>query len=196
MAAESERGGERPQSEVIAGELAGIEVAFSNIWAAIESGIAPPGGKERIEALRRRQDLLREELAVAKAVEAAELDRDRALFWLDAMARGLDDESILRTFVSRVVLGGPDGGDGLRIALTFDSPSEGGDLALGASQGGGGRVLATVRQVQPGASKNGGRGIALVPYANEAKVLDVFLRGSNGSESHFTSVSDSVREAN
>lgn len=47
MAAESERGGERPQSEVIAGELAGIEVAFSNIWAAIESGIAPPGGKER-----------------------------------------------------------------------------------------------------------------------------------------------------
>ena len=66
---------------------------------------------------------------------AAELDRDRALFWLDAMARGMDDESILRTFVSRVVLGGPDGGDGLRIAFTSDSPSEGGDLALGAFQG-------------------------------------------------------------
>ena len=139
--AESERGGERPQSEVIAGELAGIEVAFSNIWAAIESGVAPPGGKERIEALRRRQDLLREELSVARAVESAELDRDRALFWLDAMARSMDTEAILRTFVSRVVLGGPDGGDGLRIAFTFDSPSEGGDLALGASQGEAGDVF-------------------------------------------------------
>lgn len=32
-----------------ASELAGIEVAFSNIWAAIEPDIAPPGGKERIE---------------------------------------------------------------------------------------------------------------------------------------------------
>lgn len=86
---------------------------------------------------------------------AAELDRDHALFWLDAMARGMDDESILRTFVSRVVLGGPDGGDGLRIAFTFDSPFEGGDLALGASQRevGGGRILATARQVQSGASK-------------------------------------------
>lgn len=139
--AESERGGERPQSEVIAGELAGIEVAFSNIWAAIESGVAPPGGKERIEALRRRQDLLKEELSVARAVESAELDRDRALFWLDAMARSMDTEAILRTFVSRVVLGGPDGGDGLRIAFTFDSPSEGGDLALGASRGEAGDVF-------------------------------------------------------
>lgn len=73
---------------------------------------------------------------MASAVEAAELDRDRALFWLDAMARGMDDESILRTFVSRVVLDGPDGGDGLRIAFKSDSPSEGGDLALGASRGG------------------------------------------------------------
>lgn len=124
------------QSELIEDELAGIEVSFSNIWAAIESGIASPGGKERIDALRRRQDLLREELSVAKAVEAAELDRERALFWLEAMARGMDDESILRTFVSRVVLGGPGGGDGLGIAFTFDSAAEGGDLALGASPGG------------------------------------------------------------
>lgn len=108
-----------------AGELAGIEVAFSNIWAAIEPDIASPGGKERIEALRRSQDLLREELAVARAVEAAELDRDRVLFWFDAMARGMDDESILRTLVSRAVLGGQDGGNGLRIAFTFDSPFEG-----------------------------------------------------------------------
>lgn len=141
VAAESERGGERKQSELIEDELAGIEVSFSNIWAAIESGIAPPGGKERIDALRRRQDLLREELSVAKAVEAAELDRERALFWLEAMARGMDDESILRTFVSRVVLGGPGGGDGLSVAFTFDSAAEGGDLALGATPGEAGDVF-------------------------------------------------------
>ena len=141
VAAESERGGERKQSELIEDELAGIEVSFSNIWTAIESGIAPPGGKERIDALRRRQDLLREELSVAKAVEAAELDRERALFWLEAMARGMDDESILRTFVSRVVLGGPGGGDGLSVAFTFDGAAEGGDLALGASPGEAGDVF-------------------------------------------------------
>lgn len=141
VATESERGGERKQSELIEDELAGIEVSFSNIWTAIESGIAPPGGKERIDALRSRQDILREELSVDKAVEAAELDRDRALFWLEAMARGMDDKSILRTFVSRVVLGGPGGGDGLSIAFTFDSPSEGGNLALGAPPGEAGGVF-------------------------------------------------------
>lgn len=77
---------------------------------------------------------------MAKAVEADELDRERALFWLEAMARGMGDESILRTFVSRVVLGGP-GGDGLGIAFAFDSAAEGGDLALGASPGEAGDVF-------------------------------------------------------
>lgn len=123
--AEEERADEKPQSAIIEGELARIETAYANIWAAIESGIAPPGGKERIDALKRRQDLLRDELAVAKAVEGASLDRDRALYWLDAMAAKMDTATILRTFVSRVVLGGPDGGDGLRIAFTFDESGEG-----------------------------------------------------------------------
>lgn len=49
-------------------------VAFSNVWAAIESGIALPGGKECIDVPRRRQDLLKEELADARAVETAEFD--------------------------------------------------------------------------------------------------------------------------
>lgn len=123
--AEEERADEKPQSAIIEGELARIETAYANIWAAIESGIAPPGGKERIDALKRRQDLLRDELAVAKAVEGASLDRDRAMYWLDAMAAKMDTATILRTFVSRVVLGGPDGGDGLRIAFTFDESGEG-----------------------------------------------------------------------
>lgn len=105
------------------------------------------------------------------------------LFWLDIMARGMDAKAMLCTFVSGAIPCGPDGGDCLRIVFTFDSPTEG---AGAFSQW----------CVQSGVSKNGGCGIALGPYANEAKILDIFLRGSNGSESHFTSVSEGVREAN
>lgn len=95
----------------------------------------------------------------------------------------MDAKAILCSFVSGAMLGGPDGGECLRITFTFDSPTE---VAGVFSQS----------RVQPGASKNGGHGIALGPYAIEAKVLDIVLRGSNGSEPHFTSVSEGVREAN
>lgn len=49
-------------------------VAFSNIWAAIEPGIASPGGKECVDVPRHRQDLLKEGLADAGVVEATEFD--------------------------------------------------------------------------------------------------------------------------
>ena len=126
--AEEERADEKPLSETVKGELAKIETAFSNIWAAIESGIAPPGGKERIDALKQRQALLKDELRTAEALEAARLDYDRALFWLEGMAAAeVDDAQLLRTFVARVVLGGPDDDDGLRVAFTFDDSAGLGD---------------------------------------------------------------------
>lgn len=126
--AEEERADEKPLSETIKGELARIETAFSNIWAAIEAGVAPPGGKERVQALKERQALLKDELRTAEAVESARLDYDRALFWLEGMAAAeVDDAHLLRTFVARVVLGGGDGDDGLRVAFTFDDSARLGD---------------------------------------------------------------------
>lgn len=141
--AEEERADEKPLSETIKGELAKIETAFSNIWAAIESGIAPPGGKERIDALKRRQALLKDELRTAEALEAARLDYDRALFWLEGMAAAeVDDVQLLRTFVARVVLGGPDDDDGLRVAFTFDDSAGLGDNpSLPGAIGPGGEVF-------------------------------------------------------
>lgn len=130
-------------SETIKGELAKIETAFSNIWTAIESGIAPPGGKERIDALKQRQALLKDELRTAEALEAARLDYDRALFWLEGMAAAeVDDAQLLRTFVARVVLGGPDDDDGLRVAFTFDDSAGLGDNpSLPGAIGPGGEVF-------------------------------------------------------
>lgn len=141
--AEEERADEKPLSETIKGELAKIETAFSNIWTAIESGIAPPGGKERIDALKQRQALLKDELRTAEALEAARLDYDRALFWLEGMAAAeVDDAQLLRTFVARVVLGGPDDDDGLRVAFTFDDSAGLGDNpSLPGAIGPGGEVF-------------------------------------------------------
>lgn len=114
---ERERSGDAPQSSRIEDELRGIELAYDNIWKAIEAGIAPPGGKERIDDLRARQRVLEEELEVARSIERVRLDEDRVLFWLESMAGKLDDDTILRLFVSRVTLQEDGGFD---ILFTFD----------------------------------------------------------------------------
>lgn len=121
---ESERAGESPQSARIEAELRGIQAAYDNIWKAIESGIAPPGGRERIDSLRERQELLEEELDVARRLERVRLDEERVLFWLESMADKLDDDTVLRLFVSRVVLR-EDGG--VDVMFTFDETGGGGD---------------------------------------------------------------------
>lgn len=104
-----------PQSEIIKSDLHEIEVTFENIWKAIEKGIDPPGGKERIDALKERQTLLEEQLATARAIEAVSLNRDRVLYTLENIARA-DDETILDMFVVKVVLFDDD----LHVAYTFD----------------------------------------------------------------------------
>lgn len=110
----------KPQSEVIKDELHGIELAYNRIWKAIEEGMAPPGGKERIEELTDRQKMLEDELRVARSIEAASLERDRVLFWLENMAQQLDEKTIIEVFVARVVLVDDD----LHIAFTFDDSAD------------------------------------------------------------------------
>ena len=103
------------QSELISDEIRGIEVTFERIWQAIEDGIAPPGGKERIDELVARKEVLEEELRVAEAVESVRLDRDRVLFWLDGISSA-DAGTVIDVFVSRVVLLGDD----LHVGFSFD----------------------------------------------------------------------------
>ncbi|MBM6688489.1 recombinase family protein [Collinsella tanakaei] len=116
---EREREGESPQSARLEAELRGIHAAYANIWKAIEEGMAPPGGRERIDALRARQELLEEELEEARRIERVRLDPDRVRFWLESVAGSLDDEAALCSFVSRVVLRDGDG-DPLDVVFTFD----------------------------------------------------------------------------
>ena len=110
---------DKPMSEVIAAQIAEIDTAYERIWKAIEDGIAPPGGKERIEELNNRRELLEEELATAKAIEGVELTYERVLFWLETMARELDPERICSTFVQDVTVDG----DALHIRFLFDEPN-------------------------------------------------------------------------
>ena len=121
-----------PQSAIIEGELKEITLAYDRIWKAIEQGIAPPGGKERVDELKAREELLQEELATAKAIEAVKLDRDRVLFMLESMAEIDDPKALIDVFVSKVVLTGD---DDLHIFHYFDD--NGGALSPGDDGGGG-----------------------------------------------------------
>ena len=121
-----------PQSAIIEGELKEITLAYDRIWKAIEQGIAPPGGKERVDELKAREELLQEELATAKAIEAVKLDRDRVLFMLESMAEIDDPKALIDVFVSKVVLTGD---DDLHIIHYFDD--NGGALSPGDDGGGG-----------------------------------------------------------
>lgn len=119
-----------PQSEVIKSDLREIELTFENMWRAIEKGIDPPGGKERIDALKERQSVLEEQLEAARAIEAVSLDRDRVLYVLENIAKA-DAGTILDAFVAKVVLFGD---DDLRIAFTFDA-RDAADIEIGEHPG-------------------------------------------------------------
>lgn len=120
------------QVDAIRGELREVERAYENIWKAIEAGIAPPGGKERIDALRERQALLERELREAEAVHAMELDRDAVLFALEC-ASEMDPAQIIELFVSRVYLR-EDGTMGV-VCLFDESEPPAPDVLTSSSEG-------------------------------------------------------------
>ena len=62
MITETAEDGAPKESERITAEIRRIDSAFERIWHAIEDGIAPPGGKDRVEELKPRQAALKEEL--------------------------------------------------------------------------------------------------------------------------------------
>lgn len=118
--AEAEQGPSLADS--LRADLHEIELAYGRIWDAIERGIAPPGGEERVMELRERQKTLEDELAVAEAMDRLKLDRDRVLFWLEDMSRATP-EQIIEVFVSRVIITG-DGRKHVFLLVDDDRPPD------------------------------------------------------------------------
>ena len=144
------------RSQVIEEELRGISKSFDNIWSAIEAGIAPPGGKERVDALKERQAELERELRAARAVEGMRLDRERVLFWLSE-ASSHPAEQLIRLFVSRVVWG--DDGT-LNVECLFDAaeppaPDGGGVVRMDGKWSGWLEHIRTIRECDIFAIRHG-----------------------------------------
>lgn len=106
-----------PRSQAIRAELREIEAAYARIWDAIEMGIAPPGGKERVDSLKKREDALRIDLKKALAEESTSVTRESVLAWLTKVAPKVPDDELVRTFAARVwhTYGGP-----TVVAMAFD----------------------------------------------------------------------------
>ena len=84
---ETEKAGEeKPESYIIMKELRRIDTTFDRIWQAIEEGIAPPGGKERTDELKRQKADLEARLLVAERSESFAPSIDDVLLWLDDLA--------------------------------------------------------------------------------------------------------------
>ena len=140
------------QTRLLQSQIDDIHRAYENIWLAIEKGMDPPGGKERIDSLKEREKSLREQLIVAKSLEDVELDASAIRFWLENEAPSMDPEQMVFMFVSRVVLA-PDG-DGMEIRFTFESADP---LDYDSSSNGFGESSSssTIRLSDPDASASG-----------------------------------------
>lgn len=119
--------------DAIRGELHEIELAYGRIWSAIEQGFAPPGGKERVDDLKARQEALEDELRVEEAKERLRLSPELVMFWLTKMARATD-EQIITLFVSRVIIT-EDGTRHVILMVDEEDPPDGmpeklGDVSL------------------------------------------------------------------
>lgn len=118
MIAETAEDGAPKESERITAEIRRIDAAFERIWHAIEDGIAPPGGKDRVEELKARQAALKEELEKALEAESAEdLSLDDYLAWLDTLGAESDPFEIIDTFIRFIQIDG----DEVQLFFSFDN---------------------------------------------------------------------------
>lgn len=124
------------RADAIRGELQEIERTYERVWDAIEKGIAPPGGKARMDDLKARQAALKDELRVEEARERLMIDPERVMWWLSQMTQATH-EQIIALFVSRVIVG-EDGG--MRVVLMIDEepppgpPDDGVPVRLGSNE--------------------------------------------------------------
>ena len=107
---------EEPESKRIEREIKRIDTAFERIWQAIEDGIAPPGGKERVAMLREQKAALEANLRQAQANEGANLSGEAIAAWLDHIAQEPDAAEIIETFVRLIEVDG----DELKLYFAFD----------------------------------------------------------------------------
>ncbi len=90
---------EKPESYYIKKEMRRIDTAFERIWQAIEDGIAPPGGKDRIDELKRQKADLEARLHVAEQTESAQPSIDDVLLWLDDLATDTTPLEIMNDWI-------------------------------------------------------------------------------------------------
>lgn len=109
--------GEELESKRIEKEIRRIDTSFERIWEAIEDGIAPPGGKERIDMLREQREALEEDLRQAKSREGAPLSEEAITAFIDNLAQEPDTGAVIDAFVKAVSVEG----DRLMIYLAVDS---------------------------------------------------------------------------
>lgn len=114
---EAEQGSdEKPESYFIKKEIRRIDTTFERIWHAIEDGIAPPGGKERIEELNRQKSELEARLCAIEKSESCEVSVDDVLLWLDSLANDTTPLEILNEWVRFVDIDGKD----ISVYFMFD----------------------------------------------------------------------------
>lgn len=104
------------ESERLKKEIRRIDNAFERIWQAIEDGIAPPGGKERVQELQERKSDLEAEYQIARANESLEPDYADLMQWLDDMAQHLTPKEILKMFIRAAEIEG----DVVKLFFAFD----------------------------------------------------------------------------
>jgi site-specific DNA recombinase len=120
---QSEQEETKPESYYLKKELRRIDAAFERIWQAIEDGIAPPGGKERTDELKRRKAEIEAQLRIAERGESMSFGVDELMLWLDEIATELTPLDILNKFVRFAEIDGKS--NRIRVYFAFDKHGDG-----------------------------------------------------------------------